>query len=74
MADRDGEIIKKQLEEVGIKVELVNQEQATTDSRVKSWDFDLAVSGHGGIAGDARILNEMISSVQGAGFGQQRPL
>ena len=65
--DRDGEIIKKQLEDLGIKVDLVNLEQTTTDNRVKAWDFDLAVSGHGGITGDPRILNEMISSKYGAG-------
>ena len=67
VADRDGEIIKKQLEDLGITVELVNMEQASTDSRVRNWDFDLAVSGHGGIAGDPRILNETISSKWGAG-------
>ena len=67
VADRDGEIIQKQLENAGIRVELVNLEQATTDSRVKNWEFDLAVSGHGGIAGDPRILSEMISSAYGAG-------
>ena len=67
MADRDGEVIKRQLEQVGIRVDLVNLEQATTDSRVKNWSFDLAVSGHGGICGDPRILNEMISSKYGAG-------
>jgi peptide/nickel transport system substrate-binding protein len=67
VADRDGEIIKKQLTDIGIRVHLRNQEQTTTDSRVKNWDFDLAISGHGGIAGDPRILSEMISSVYGAG-------
>jgi len=67
VADRDGEVIKKQLESIGMQVDLVNMEQATTDSRVKNWDFHLAVSGHGGIYGDARILNEMISSQYGAG-------
>ncbi len=67
MADRDGEVIKRQLENAGIRVELVNLEQATTDSKVRNWDFDLAVSGHGGIGGDARILSEMISSKYGAG-------
>jgi peptide/nickel transport system substrate-binding protein len=67
VTDRDGEGIKKQLEQVGIQAELVNLEQATTDSRVKSWSFDLAVSGHGGVSGDPRILNEMISSKYGAG-------
>jgi len=67
VADRDGEVIKKQLESIGIRVDLVNMEQATTDSRVRNWDFDLAVSGHGGLCGDPRILNEMISSKYGAG-------
>lgn len=66
IADRDGEVIKKQLEAIGIKVDLVNLEQATTDNRIKNWNFDLAVSGHGGICGDVRILNEMISSKLGA--------
>jgi peptide/nickel transport system substrate-binding protein len=67
VADRDGEIIKKQLQDLGLAVDLINQEQATTDSRVKSWNFDLAISGHGGLSGDARILSEMISSSYGAG-------
>ena len=67
VADRDGEIIKKQLESIGMPVDLINLEQATTDSRVRKWDFDLAVSGHGGITGDPRILSEMISSHYGAG-------
>jgi peptide/nickel transport system substrate-binding protein len=67
VSDRDGEIIARQLTDIGIQVTLMNQEQTTTDSRVKKWDFDLAVSGHGGIAGDPKILNEMISSTYGAG-------
>jgi peptide/nickel transport system substrate-binding protein len=67
VVDRDGEVIKKQLEQVGIKADLVNLEQATTDSKVKTWNFDLAVSGHGGVSGDARMLNEMILSRYGAG-------
>lgn len=65
--DRDGQVISRQLENAGIAVELVSLEQATTDSKVRNWDFDLAVSGHGGISGDPRILNEMISSKYGAG-------
>lgn len=66
-ADRDGEVIKAQLERIGIRTDLVNLEQGSTDTRVRDWNFDLAVSGHGGISGDARILNEMISSAHGAG-------
>ncbi len=66
-ADRDGEIIQKQLEAIGMSVSLYNLEQATTDSRVRNWQFDLAVSGHGGISGDPKTLNEMISGRYGAG-------
>lgn len=74
MADRDGEVIRRQMEAVGIHVDLINMEQATTDSRIKKWDFQLAVSGHGGLLGDARILNRMIlsegtGSVNSARFG-----
>ncbi|MFO8031120.1 MAG: ABC transporter substrate-binding protein [Desulfohalobiaceae bacterium] len=64
---RDGEVLQKQLEAAGIKVDLSNMEQTSTDNKVKNWDFDLAISGHGGVSGDPRILNEMISSKYGAG-------
>lgn len=64
---RDGEVLKKQLQAAGIKIDLVNMEQTSTDNKVKNWDFDLAISGHGGVSGDSRILNEMISSKYGAG-------
>ncbi len=65
--DRDGEILRSQLEAVGIRTDLVNLEQVTTDNKIKKWDFDLAISGHGGVMGDPKILNEMISSSYGAG-------
>ncbi|MBW2004330.1 MAG: hypothetical protein JRI72_06890 [Deltaproteobacteria bacterium] len=72
-------MIKRQLEAVGIHVDLVNMEQATADGRVKKWDFDLAISGHGGLLGDARILNRMIlpkvtGSVNSARFGGNKEL
>jgi peptide/nickel transport system substrate-binding protein len=67
LSDRDGEVIKQQLERAGIKVDLINLEQAATDGRIKKWEFQLAISGHGGILGDPKILNEMISSEYGAG-------
>lgn len=66
-SDRDGEMIQKMLERIGITVELLALESTTLDLRVKNWEFDLAVSGHGGISGDAKILNEMISPNEGAG-------
>jgi peptide/nickel transport system substrate-binding protein len=79
VADRDGEVIKKQFEAAGIRVDLVNMEQATTDARVRNWEFDLAVSGHGGLLGDARILNRMIQpkvtgSVNSARYGGNKDL
>ena len=66
-SDRDGAILKKQLEAAGLRVSLLAQESTTADSRVRNLDFDLAISGHGGISGDPRILNEMILSSVGAG-------
>lgn len=66
-SDRDGEVIRQQLESVGIRVDLRNMEQATTDAKVRNWEFQLAISGHGGIMGDPKILNEMISEAYAAG-------
>ena len=79
MADRDGEVLKKQLEDVGISVDLVNLEQATADARVRNWDFDLAISGHGGLLGDAMILDRMINprmagAVNSARYGANQEL
>jgi len=79
IADRDGEVIKRQLEAVGIGVDLVNMEQAGTDGRIKNWNFDVAISGHGGLLGDARILNRMIlpkvhGAVNSARFGGNKEL
>ena len=79
MADRDGEVLKKELEDVGISVDLVNLEQATADAKVRNWEFDLAVTGHGGLMGDAMILEQMISprvagSVNSARYGANREL
>lgn len=79
VTDRDGEVIKQQLEAAGIRVDLIHLEQATTDAKVKKWDFNFAISGHGGLLGDARILNRMINpkvtgSVNSARFGANKEL
>lgn len=66
-SDRDGEMIAAMLRDLGMQVELIGLEQTTLDARVRAWEFDLAVSGHGGISGDAKILNEMILPWGGAG-------
>ncbi|MBW1720885.1 MAG: peptide-binding protein [Deltaproteobacteria bacterium] len=65
--DRDGEVLKHQFEAVGIQVDLVNMEQATTDGRVRKWEFELAISGHGGLLGDAMILERMIDPETSSG-------
>ena len=79
VTDRDGEVIKRELEEAGIRIKLINMEQASTDARIRNWDFDLAISGHGGLLGDAKILNRMISpkargSVNSVRYGANRKL
>ena len=58
--ERVAEIIARQLEDIGIKVNLRSLEWKTLDSRVITRQFDLAVSGHGGIGGDPAILNKVI--------------
>jgi len=65
--DRDGEVMKRQFEGAGIQVDLLNMEQATADGRVRKWAFQLAISGHGGLLGDALILNRMIDPQSSSG-------
>jgi len=65
--NRDGLILKEMLEKAGIKVNLLNVQQTVADSKVAGGDFDLALSGHGGLLGDAKILNEMTFKGRGAG-------
>ena len=78
--DRDGEILKKQFEQAGIRINLVQLETSATDARVVKWDFDLAISGHGGLAGDPIALNDYIrpdvapSFVNGARYGDNAEL
>jgi len=58
---RDGEIIAAQLGKAGIKVDLQSLEAKTLDSKVASWDFQLAFSGHGTLGCDPIILNRLIT-------------
>ncbi|MGF7184221.1 peptide/nickel transport system substrate-binding protein [Desulfitispora alkaliphila] len=58
--EREAENIKRQLEQVGIEVNLRSLENTTLDSRVSNWEFDIALSGHGGLGSDPHILNRMI--------------
>ena len=64
--DRDGEILKNQLEKVGIRIDLTSLDTKVVDTKVINWDFDLAISGHGGIGGDPKILYEKTIQTPGA--------
>jgi peptide/nickel transport system substrate-binding protein len=66
---RIGEMIKSDLEKFGIKMNLRGLESKSADARIKNWNFDLAVSGHGGLGGDPEALNR---SVIGKGFNSAR--
>ena len=57
---RLAELLKQQFEKVGIRLNVRAQESKTLDARVNGWDFELAISGHGGLGGDPEILKKMI--------------
>jgi peptide/nickel transport system substrate-binding protein len=55
--ERQGELVSKQLDSAGIKVNLRSVDSKTLDSLVGEWKFDLAFSGHGGMGADPNMLN-----------------
>ena len=55
--ERQGELVAKQLDSAGIKVNLRSVDSKTLDSLVGEWKFDLAFSGHGGMGADPNMLN-----------------
>lgn len=59
--ERQGEFIKSQLEQAGLRVVIRALDAKAIDSRVAEWNFDLALSGHGGIGGDPQVLARMIT-------------
>ena len=59
--DRQGEFIKSQLEKAGVRVVIRALDAKAIDSRVVDWNFDLALTGHGGIGGDPQVLARMIA-------------
>lgn len=60
-----GELIKKQLDKAGIQIALRSVDAKTLDSQVSGWQFDLALSGHGGLGADPHILKNVVI---GTGF------
>ena len=67
--ERDAQIVKANLEDAGMKIGLISYESKTLDSMVEEWNFDLAISGHGGLGGDPESLNRVII---GEGFNSVR--
>ncbi len=59
--ERQGEFIKSQLEKAGFKVVLRALDAKAIDSRAAEWNFDMALTGHGGIGGDPQVLARMIT-------------
>lgn len=66
---RLAEMLAKQFENIGINVKTRSLERMTLDAKIKNWDFDIAISGHGGLGGDPEILNKVIL---GEGFNSAR--
>jgi peptide/nickel transport system substrate-binding protein len=67
--ERVAEMMKKQLESAGIKATTVTLEAKTVDNRILHWQFELALSGHGGLGGDPQMIER---SVTGPGFNSSR--
>ncbi len=66
---RTAEMIRKSLLEAGIKTEVRIMEPVTTDTRIQNWQFDLALSGHGGMGADPQLLKRAVSA---KGFNSSR--
>jgi len=52
---REAELIQADLEQVGIQVELKTGDRGTVDGLLREGNFDVAISGHGGIANPATL-------------------
>ncbi|SMD09975.1 peptide/nickel transport system substrate-binding protein [Sporomusa malonica] len=59
--ERQGEFVKSQLEQLGIKVNLRALEGKTLDSLINDGKYDLAINGHGGLGSDPDYLTSIIT-------------
>jgi len=62
VGEREAEMIKAQLESAGVKVNLRGVDAKTLDSQVLGWQFDLALTNHGGLGGDPEQFNRAIAA------------
>lgn len=74
--ERQGQFIKAQLEQFGIKINLKALEGKTLDSRINEGKFDLAINGHGGLGADPDYLTNTIlgKSFNSARYHQNQTL
>ena len=56
---RTAEYLQKAFENIGIVIKLRTLDHTILDQKIKTNDFDLALSGHGGLGGDPKILNDV---------------
>lgn len=55
---RMAELIKEQLNRVGIEINIISSDTKTQDSRINENDYELAITGHGGWGGEPDYLIE----------------
>jgi|UniRef100_A0A7V6A591 peptide/nickel transport system substrate-binding protein len=56
---RVAEYLKKSFQNIGLTVHLRQVDHTILDQRVKNQQFDLALSGHGGLGGDPKFINDV---------------
>lgn len=56
---RVAEYLQKSFHAIGITVHLRPLDHTILDQKVRAGEFDLALSGHGGLGGDPKILNDV---------------
>lgn len=65
---RIAEIIKMNLEEVGIKLNITSLDKKSRDAKVKEGDYELALNGHGGWGNDPDLLSKQVSGKSIKGY------
>ncbi len=58
---RTAERIRQDLAKAGLRLTVQTLEETAIDAMIQEGAFDLALSGHGGLGGDPRILNDVIA-------------
>jgi peptide/nickel transport system substrate-binding protein len=56
---RVAEYLQKAFQDIGITIHIRPLDHTILDQRVRAGEFDLALSGHGGLGGDPKILNDV---------------